>query len=58
MIQNLVWPTPYNLVTIPVAAGLFVRSGFDPPMSVAVMSMIVRAGIESAEPALSRKYMV
>lgn len=28
MIQNLVWATAYNLVAIPVAAGLFVRWGF------------------------------
>src|SRR5207244_4921329 len=27
MIQNLVWATAYNLVAIPVAAGLFVRRG-------------------------------
>src|ERR1700675_505064 len=34
MIQNLVWATAYNLVAIPVAAGLFVHWGFDLPMSV------------------------
>src|SRR5207248_7781383 len=27
MIQNLVWATAYNLVAIPVAAGLFARQG-------------------------------
>ena len=31
MIQNLVWATAYNLVAIPVAAGLFVRWGLDCP---------------------------
>ncbi|MGH8338277.1 MAG: heavy metal translocating P-type ATPase, partial [Gammaproteobacteria bacterium] len=34
MIHNLVWATAYNLVAIPVAAGLFVRWGLDLPMSV------------------------
>jgi Cu2+-exporting ATPase len=38
MIQNLVWATAYNLVAIPVAAGLFVRRGFDLPMSVGTSS--------------------
>ncbi len=34
MIQNLIWATAYNLVAIPVAGGIFVRWGFDLPMSV------------------------
>ena len=34
MIHNLVWATAYNLIAIPVAAGLFVYWGFDLPMSV------------------------
>ncbi len=39
MVQNLVWATAYNLVAIPVAAGLFVRWGFDLPMSVGAVAM-------------------
>jgi Cu2+-exporting ATPase len=39
MIQNLVWATAYNVVAIPVAAGLFVRWGFDLPMSVGAVVM-------------------
>jgi Cu2+-exporting ATPase len=39
MIQNLVWATAYNVVAIPVAAGLFVRWGFDLPMSVGAVAM-------------------
>ena len=39
MIQNLVWATAYNLVAIPVAGGLFVRWGFDLPMSVGAIAM-------------------
>jgi Cu2+-exporting ATPase len=38
MIQNLVWATAYNLVAIPVAAGLFVHWGFDLPMSVGAVA--------------------
>ncbi len=39
MVQNLVWATAYNVVAIPVAAGLFVRYGFDLPMSVGAIAM-------------------
>jgi Cu2+-exporting ATPase len=39
MIQNLVWATAYNLVAIPVAAGLFVRWGIELPMSVGAVAM-------------------
>ena len=38
MIQNLVWATAYNLMAIPVAAGLFVPWGIDLPMAVGAMS--------------------
>jgi len=39
MIQNLVWATAYNLVAIPVAAGLFLRWGVELPMSVGAVAM-------------------
>ena len=39
MIQNLIWATAYNLVAIPVAAGLLVRWGIDLPMSVGAVAM-------------------
>jgi Cu2+-exporting ATPase len=39
MIQNLVWATAYNLLAIPVAAGLFLRWGFEIPMSVGAVAM-------------------
>ena len=39
MIQNLVWATAYNLIAIPVAAGLFVRWGLTLPMSVGAVAM-------------------
>ena len=39
MLQNLIWATAYNLVAIPVAAGLLVRWGVDLPMSVGALAM-------------------
>jgi P-type Cu2+ transporter len=39
MVQNLVWATAYNIVAIPVAAGIFIRWGLDLPMSVGAMVM-------------------
>src|SRR5215469_2035713 len=39
MIQNLIWATAYNLVAIPVTAGLLVRWGVDLPMSVGAVAM-------------------
>jgi Cu2+-exporting ATPase len=39
MIQNLFWATAYNLVAIPVAAGLFVRWGVELLMSVCAVAM-------------------
>jgi Cu2+-exporting ATPase len=48
MIQNLVWATAYNLVAIPVAAGLFVRWGLDLPMSVGAIAMSLSTIIVAA----------
>jgi len=39
MVQNLVWATAYNLVAIPVAAGVFLRWGVELPMSVGAIAM-------------------
>jgi P-type Cu2+ transporter len=39
MVENLVWATAYNLVAIPVAAGLFLRWGVELPMSVGAIAM-------------------
>jgi len=39
MVQNLVWATAYNLVAIPVAAGLLRRWGVELPMSVGAVAM-------------------
>src|ERR1700682_5027865 len=55
MIQNLVWATAYNLVAIPVAAGLFVHWGFDLPMSVGAAAMSVSTIIVAANAQLLRR---
>ena len=55
MIQNLVWATAYNLVAIPVAAGLFVRWGFDLPMSVGAIAMSASTIIVAANAQLLRR---
>ena len=55
MIQNLVWATTYNLVAIPVAGGLFVRWGFDLPMSVGAIAMSASTIIVAANAQLLRR---
>jgi P-type Cu2+ transporter len=54
MIQNLVWATAYNLVAIPVAAGLLVHWGFDLPMSVGAFAMSLSTIIVAANAQLLR----
>jgi Cu2+-exporting ATPase len=39
MIQNLVWAAGYNVVAIPVAAGVLVPWGIDLPMAVGAIVM-------------------
>src|SRR5437660_6598519 len=55
MIQNLVWATGYNLIAIPVAAGLFVRWGVDLPMSVGAIAMSASTIIVAANAQLLRR---
>jgi P-type Cu2+ transporter len=55
MVQNLVWATAYNLVAIPVAGGLFVRWGFDLPMSVGAVAMSLSTIIVAANAQLLRR---
>jgi Cu2+-exporting ATPase len=54
MIQNLVWATAYNVIAIPVAGGLFVRWGFDLPMSVGAVAMSMSTIIVAANAQLLR----
>ena len=55
MVQNLVWATSYNLVAIPVAAGLFVRWGIDLPMSVGAIAMSMSTIIVAGNAQLLRR---
>jgi len=55
MIQNLIWATAYNLVAIPVAGGLFVRWGFDLPMSVGAVAMSLSTIVVAANAQLLRR---
>jgi Cu2+-exporting ATPase len=55
MIQNLVWATGYNLVAIPVAAGVFVHWGIDLPMAVGAIAMSASTIIVAANAQLLRR---
>ena len=55
MIQNLVWATAYNLIAIPVAAGLFVSWGFALPMSVGATAPSLSTIIVAANAQLLRR---
>jgi Cu2+-exporting ATPase len=55
MIQNLAWATGYNLVAIPVAAGLLVRWGIDLPMAVGAIAMSASTIIVAANAQLLRR---
>ncbi|MEO5704081.1 MAG: copper-translocating P-type ATPase [Candidatus Limnocylindrales bacterium] len=54
MIQNIVWATGYNLVAIPVAAGLLVPWGIDLPMAVGAIAMSVSTIVVAANAQLLR----
>src|SRR5215467_754253 len=55
MVQNLVWATAYNLIAIPVAAGLFLRWGVELPMSVGALAMSLSTLIVAANAQLLRR---
>jgi Cu2+-exporting ATPase len=54
MIQNLVWATGYNLLAIPVGAGVLVPWGFDLPMAVGAIAMSLSTIIVAANAQLLR----
>jgi Cu2+-exporting ATPase len=55
MVQNLVWATGYNLVAIPVAAGILVPWGLDLPMAVGAIVMSVSTIVVAANAQLLRR---
>jgi Cu2+-exporting ATPase len=55
MIQNLVWATGYNLVAIPIAAGLLVPWGIDLPMAVGAIAMSASTIVVAANAQLLRR---
>jgi Cu2+-exporting ATPase len=55
MVQNLVWATAYNLVAIPVAAGVLVPWGLDLPMAVGAIAMSASTIIVAANAQLLRR---
>ena len=55
MVQNLVWASAYNLISIPIAGGLLVRWGFDLPMSVGAVAMSLSTIIVAANAQLLRR---
>ena len=55
MIENLVWATGYNVVAIPIAAGLFVPWGIDLSMAMGAAAMSVSTIIVAANAQLLRR---
>jgi P-type Cu2+ transporter len=55
MVQNLVWATGYNLVAIPVAAGVLVPWGLDLPMAAGAVAMSASTIIVAANAQLLRR---
>ncbi|MGH2428306.1 MAG: heavy metal translocating P-type ATPase [Candidatus Limnocylindria bacterium] len=55
MIQNLVWASGYNVVAIPVAAGLLAPIGFILPMSIGALAMSVSTIVVAANAQLLRR---
>jgi Cu2+-exporting ATPase len=55
MVQNLAWATGYNLVAIPVAAGVLVPWGIDLPMAVGAIAMSLSTIIVAANAQLLRR---
>jgi Cu2+-exporting ATPase len=54
MVQNLIWATGYNLIAIPVAAGVLVPWGIDLPMAVGAVAMSLSTIIVAANAQLLR----
>ena len=55
MIQNLVWATGYNLIAIPIAAGVFAFAGLNLPPAAAAIAMSASTIIVAANAQLLRR---
>jgi Cu2+-exporting ATPase len=55
MIQNLVWATAYNLIAIPVAAGVFEFAGITLPPAAAAIAMSLSTIVVAANAQLLRR---
>ena len=55
MIQTLVWATAYNLLAIPIAAGVFVFAGITLPPAAAAVAMSASTMIVAANAQLLRR---
>ena len=55
MIENLIWATGYNVVAIPVAAGLLVPWGIDMPMALGAVAMSASTIIVATNAQLLRR---
>ncbi len=55
MLQNLVWATGYNVVAIPVAAGILAPWGVDLPMALGAVAMSASTIIVAANAQLLRR---
>ena len=55
MVENLVWATGYNLVAIPVAAGVLVPWGIDLPMAAGAVAMSLSTIIVAVNAQLLRR---
>ena len=55
MVQNLIWATGYNVIAIPVAAGLFVPWGIDISMAAGAIAMSISTIVVAANAQLLRR---
>jgi P-type Cu2+ transporter len=55
MIENLVWAAGYNLVAIPIAAGVLVPWGIELPMAVGAIAMSLSTIVVTANAQLLRR---
>ena len=55
MIQNLIWATGYNVLAIPIAAGLLVPWGFDLPMAAGAVAMSLSTIVVAGNAQLLRR---